>query len=332
MLSSDIQLFDIIVELTQQQDSLSLTQCFVELLRSHMPIDRVCIFEVYPAEREILKDSSRSIHGYLIREALGDITNLRQLSELMEPSLLDLKPERPCFSTKGQVVFPIPSEKGVTRLISIHTKPLISEEWTWIVRLSEIYANLVRIFDVKERDKLTRLLNRQTFDDQLMRILDCSRLSMIHTGRISEGSHWLAVVDIDHFKRINDRFGHLYGDEVLLLLAQLMEGYFRQTDLLFRFGGEEFVVILVNTDREGCQQALDRFRVEVSQFKFSTVGCVTVSIGCVELHSHELPTTLFDQADQALYAAKQNGRNRLEFYTCQQHPSKSPKDGAIELF
>ncbi|CAK0769908.1 Diguanylate cyclase (GGDEF) domain [Gammaproteobacteria bacterium] len=330
----DCRLFDLIETLTQRQDSLSLTDCFIGQLRAHTSIDRVCIFEVYVADRELLPGSPRSVKGYLIREALGDISQLRQLSDLMEPPLIDLQPENnPCFSGKGKVVFPIPSKTGVTRLLSLQVKQLLtSDDWSLIVRLLEIYTHLVRIFDDKERDKLTGLLNRQIFENHLVRILEYSRLSMSHSGRPSEGSNWMAVVDIDHFKRINDRFGHLYGDEVLLLLARLMTAHFRHTDLLFRLGGEEFVIIVVCTDAEGCHQALERFRLAVSQFAFPTVGQVTVSIGCVELHPHELPSTLFDQADQALYAAKQNGRDRLVFHPSQGSHYAAPEDGTVEIF
>ena len=95
-------------------------------------------------------------------------------------------------------------------------------------------------------------------------------------------THWLAVSDIDFFKRVNDDFGHLYGDEVLLLMANIMRETFRGTDILFRFGGEEFVIVLRSTNQQGAHQALERFRITVEEYDFPQVGNVTISIGYIE--------------------------------------------------
>src|SRR3546814_19890916 len=84
--------------------------------------------------------------------------------------------------------------------------------------------------------------------------------------------YWLAVADIDHFKRINDTLGHLYGDEVLLLLAQVMKRSFRHDDLLFRFGGEEFVIVISAPDRGSANIAFDKFRRNVETFTFPQVA------------------------------------------------------------
>ncbi|WP_054773977.1 GGDEF domain-containing protein [Methylogaea oryzae] len=105
-----------------------------------------------------------------------------------------------------------------------------------------IYQNYQALLNESQRDRLTNLLNRKTFDDQINRIL-AEQLSA-HHRRGDAGVYTLAIFDIDHFKRINDTFGHLYGDEVLLLFARIMTQTFRNDDLLFRFGGEEFVALL----------------------------------------------------------------------------------------
>ena len=121
----------------------------------------------------------------------------------------------------------------------------------------------------------------------------------------------LAVLDIDHFKRINDRLGHLYGDEVLLLFSRLMRECFRDNDLLFRFGGEEFVVVLHDIARSQAAAVFERFRRKLEGRAFPQVGTVTVSTGFVAIGAQDLPSTIIQQADAALYHAKHTGRNRV---------------------
>ena len=185
------------------------------------------------------------------------------------------------------------------------------------------YEFQVQLLDDKERDVLTGLLNRQSFDFRLLQIL---------TQQREKGNHsWLACFDIDHFKRVNDTFGHLFGDEVLLHFAQLMKRSFRFTDYLFRFGGEEFVVLFSDSSNEGIHLALNRFREKVASFDFPIDDSVTVSIGYTRLIPDVLPTTLVDRADQALYQAKNTGRNRVIGYeSLTQRQEKSTSD--VELF
>ena len=125
--------------------------------------------------------------------------------------------------------------------------------------------------------------------------------------------NWLAVVDIDHFKQVNDRFGHLYGDEVLILVANILRSSFRSHDRIFRFGGEEFVVLLRNTTLSKAHKVFNRFREAVQEYHFPQVGNVTVSLGFVGT-SRGSPVEILGQADQALYYAKEHGRNQVCFY------------------
>ena len=169
------------------------------------------------------------------------------------------------------------------------------------MQVVEIYGNLIRLMDSRERDALTGLLNRQTF----------ATLFELAAQRNAGGAMALAVLDIDHFKKVNDTFGHLFGDEVLIHFARLMERTFRYTDDLFRFGGEEFVVLLSNTGRLDARTAMERFRRVVENYAFPGVGNITVSVGFVDCSPGVLPTTLVDRADQALYFAKDSGRNKV---------------------
>jgi diguanylate cyclase (GGDEF)-like protein len=184
-----------------------------------------------------------------------------------------------------------------------------------------VYRNFQNLLDYSERDSLTGLLNRKTFDDQLARMLHGAhepdpRQSGMPERRQphAEERQWLAVVDVDHFKAVNDRFGHLYGDEVLILIANLLQSSFRTQDRVFRFGGEEFVVLLRSTTLENAWKIIERFRCNVEQHAFPQVGQVTVSVGFVSIRAFESPVVTLGHADQALYHAKSSGRNRACHY------------------
>lgn len=179
-----------------------------------------------------------------------------------------------------------------------------------------VYRNYQSLLDYSERDSLTGLLNRKTFDEKFARMInsktheptDCNDRRHTHAT-----SQWLAVVDIDHFKRVNDRFGHLYGDEVLILVANVLRSSFRSQDRVFRFGGEEFVILLRSTTLDEARMIFDRFRTNVEQHAFPQVGKITVSIGFAMI-TQETPVVILGQADQALYHAKDSGRNRVCYY------------------
>ena len=118
------------------------------------------------------------------------------------------------------------------------------------------------------------------------------------------------MVDIDHFKRVNDNHGHLIGDELLLLVSQLMRSSFRFDDTLYRFGGEEFVILLRAPARDHARIAFERFRKRLASHDFPRVGSVTASIGFTEIRDLDLPSSAFERADQAVYFAKESGRNQ----------------------
>ncbi|WP_027484124.1 GGDEF domain-containing protein [Rhodanobacter sp. OR87] len=183
---------------------------------------------------------------------------------------------------------------------------------------ARIYANYTVLLHESEHDKLTGLYNRRSLERQLQRLLHQHEqtLRVLPPARAVPGEPaaeppqvWLAILDIDHFKRINDTYGHIYGDEVILLLAQQMRACFRRSDVLFRFGGEEFV-ILFGAASEGIVHAvLERFRQRIAEHVFPQVGSVTVSIGYAGVGRHDYPASALDRADKALYYAKQHGRN-----------------------
>jgi diguanylate cyclase (GGDEF)-like protein len=122
------------------------------------------------------------------------------------------------------------------------------------------------------------------------------------------------MLDIDHFKRVNDNYGHLIGDEVLLLLARLMRASFRFHDQLYRFGGEEFVVLMRCNGEAQAAGALERLRTNTAEHLFPQVGNITISIGFSEVRTGDTPSGAFERADKAVYYAKEHGRNQVCSY------------------
>src|SRR5262249_34123645 len=135
-----------------------------------------------------------------------------------------------------------------------------------VAGILRILKNHLALLDYGERDTLTGLLNRKTFEANFDKLRQRRR----HAPVGNEPS-WLGVLDIDHFKSINDTYGHLFGDEVLLLVAQLMKQSFRAADHMFRFGGEEFVVALDRASASGAQTAFDRLRTRIASYDFPQV-------------------------------------------------------------
>jgi GGDEF domain-containing protein len=147
---------------------------------------------------------------------------------------------------------PVPAvhrPRRVRRAGGAHPGPLTGEQTRLVSSILRVYRNFQGLLDYSERDTLTGLLNRKTFDGSFLRVVaqgDRRRTRTARSARkrISPETFWLGVADIDHFKLVNDTHGHLIGDEVLLLIARLMRSSFRFQDQLYRFGGEEFVVLL----------------------------------------------------------------------------------------
>ena len=151
-------------------------------------------------------------------------------------------------------------------------------------------------------DPLTGLNNRRAFDHSL-------ELELAVVARRGTPLS-LLMLDVDHFKQINDTFGHDAGDKVLVAIAQALSGCARVIDVVARVGGEEFAVILPNTDAQGAHEVAERMRIAVAQ-SGSLVQPTTVSIGAATLQDKEDALGLYARADEALYAAKASGRNRV---------------------
>lgn len=204
-----------------------------------------------------------------------------------------------------------------------------------ILGVIEVFTNYFNLLDASQRDQLTGLLNRYSLESNLDRLWG---LLAAHEGRdhnLSESQpHWIGLLDIDHFKKINDLYGHVIGDEVLIIASRLLRKSLRHTDLVYRYGGEEFVVIVSADNAESALRIFERVRVRVENFPFPQVGRVTLSGGFAKADIKVLPKEVINRADSSLYVAKDTGRNRIFFYDTliEQGRLKEVSTGSVDLF
>lgn len=326
------ELVDSVADLTASRDREALEIAFATMLLELTKVASVILWRV------IRRDGVTMLQKRAHVDAKGSIIAHGVANEAFEGLVpIDARPIlRMCYAAKRllrhspdkdgahQYIFPVSNGQNIGWLVEMLSDAhLRSDQERLALGMLRIFFNHVSVLEYGDFDELTGLLNRRTFDETFNRIASrgrgeiagsqgaiVNRRTSAKTGQHSE----LAVLDIDFFKRVNDQFGHPYGDEVLVLFARLMTKSFRDTDQLFRFGGEEFVVLLNDISKREAHRALERFRVAVSSFLFPQVGKITVSIGHTSIINGDTGSAAFGRADLALYAAKQKGRNRTLSY------------------
>jgi diguanylate cyclase (GGDEF)-like protein len=179
----------------------------------------------------------------------------------------------------------------------------------WVKYLTPAIAKLLDnelLMNMAFRDGLTGLLNYRAFSEILLTEWERSRRYRTVFS--------LMMIDIDHFKRINDEHGHPAGDLVLKAMASGLQGRVRKSDLVFRYGGEEFMVMLPETKLSKARLLAERIRGYVEKMRLPAAIPLTVSIGISQYRDGLMPADLVEQADTGLYCAKDRGRNRVEAY------------------
>jgi len=189
------------------------------------------------------------------------------------------------------------------------TKPFMLEEFYCRVNQNiETISHIRAIRDSAIRDYLTKVYNRRYLFEAGLKLYENSRRKNL--------SLMAAMVDIDHFKHVNDSYGHHTGDVALQRVAAALESSIRATDLLGRYGGEEFCILAINVTEEGCREFFERIRQKVADIRIPHKGMelsFTVSIGVNGVPGESLEQ-MIGWADEALYQAKQTGRNRVVFH------------------
>ncbi|MEA3553943.1 MAG: GGDEF domain-containing protein, partial [Campylobacterota bacterium] len=153
-------------------------------------------------------------------------------------------------------------------------------------------------------DGLTQVYNRNKFDELF-------ELEIKNTKRYKTPL-CVAIIDIDKFKNFNDTYGHLIGDEVLITMAQTVKTHVRETDTFARWGGEEFVILLKNTNVKNAKIVSEHIKDRIEENNHKTAGKITASFGLTQYIENDTIESIFKRCDDALYIAKENGRNRVE--------------------
>ncbi len=164
-----------------------------------------------------------------------------------------------------------------------------------------------QLFIAATTDPLTKVPNRRMFMEQ-------AHTEIVHSKR-EEAPLFLLMVDVDHFKSINDNYGHRVGDLILKNIAIVLKECKREEDIICRYGGEEFLILPRKINFEDARALADRIRLTVEGYPFNHKGenlLVTVSIGLAQSAPEDTIETLIDRADEAMYRAKERGRNRVE--------------------
>jgi diguanylate cyclase (GGDEF)-like protein/PAS domain S-box-containing protein len=201
------------------------------------------------------------------------------------------------------------TEKGKMLFVDVLATPIFNEAGTKVVQVIESHRDVTEAVELEKQlqhmattDRLTKVYNRMKFDEELK--------SQIEWAQSTKNPLGLIMFDLDHFKSINDTYGHDVGDEVLKRVVGHVMSSIRKSDTLARWGGEEFMIITPLTDIFELKTIAESLRVKLEKLDHDTAGQVTASFGGSVLKPHDTFSSLIKRVDSALYESKQNGRNR----------------------
>jgi diguanylate cyclase (GGDEF)-like protein len=182
---------------------------------------------------------------------------------------------------------------------------LLAVFWIIYYFIKQLDTRDVKLLEQANKDALTKIYNRHVFNQDIEKM---------NPQRKNIGQ-FLIMLDIDHFKNVNDTYGHSTGDTVLIRLSEIISKNIREHDKFYRIGGEEFAIISLHATLNDALEFAERLRQEVKTSSFEKIGSLTVSIGISQIHEDDTGSKLFDRADKALYNAKENGRDQVQVYT-----------------
>ena len=256
--------------------------------------------DFYVTPRELL-ESGKAYDLYLVDMVLPELTG--------DKVIMDIRVHQPNSIIIGMSQFT--GEKSITTLLMAGADDYIHKPFDAASLISRIKIN-VRSYQYKKRlelmavtDGLTGLYNHRFIFERLEE----------ETAKVARYGRLLSIImlDIDNFKQVNDTFGHRAGDEVILSVAHAIMASLRKTDVAGRYGGEEFLVLLPETDLKAAHIVAEKIRNTVALLQFETKDlAVTISAGVAEAEKGESFEALINRADAKLYTAKRNGKNRVE--------------------
>jgi diguanylate cyclase (GGDEF)-like protein len=351
-----------IIKLTDHRDrsllELTLSKALIDLLR----IDRVVIARVLSEEgvKRWLEVASLDVRGggkvsdplRIDFQSLSLLADARyRLQALQNRSLA----EHAWAGEEGPRISYLPlfsdSSSDDEGVIEVHSGSSLSAgELQVIEDMVHVFRNMYNLLAYSDRDALTGLLNRKSLDDTFYSavleemdhglegetgVLEARVLPVSERRHRVPPNYWLGTVDVDNFGVINDKSGHLIAEEVLLLVARIMNNTFRTYDRIYRLGGEQFAVLMHCPDEALVLAAFERFRANMEKFNFPQVGRVTACAGFTRVTADDSPSTTLERAERAVDYAQRNGRNQV--YSHDDLVRKgffgdAVKVGAVDLF
>jgi diguanylate cyclase len=287
------------------KENLSLIKKIDGQLASNKPLDAIFIdalFSEFLSDSQNIEDNIFTPFGETLKSTLAQLDNQVSSGQAAISHLNKIG------KALGQLDEEKPLQNITTFLLNAIRQSTAQHESlsTELYKASEEVSQLkLKLEESRQEaliDTLTGLLNRRGCDKKLQAL----SLDNIHSS---------LVIDIDHFKKVNDSFGHSVGDKVIQLVAKIIKEHVTPDDIPVRYGGEEFVVVLSNKSQQFAHTMAEKIRLAIAKLKLvqrqsnTQLPSITVSIGVAELHNNMTWATLFNNADQALYQAKNSGRN-----------------------
>lgn len=284
-----------------------VTPAAIEVLRQEFEIDgtgdREPASERYLDVSDDLQDAAEA----LVQHAADGRVAIRDYGEVLARTVVQLG-EEPSRADSMRVITLLSTE---TVKMAEHNRDLRERLASTSARVEKLRRMLADEKQAASTDQLTSLPNRRAFDGRLKRAL-----AKIATDGGTSAT--LLLLDVDHFKRFNDTYGHSTGDLVLRLVGRLLVENIKGRDIAARYGGEEFAILLVGADLDAGANVARQICTTLANQRFKLTrtteqgqGRVTISIGVAQLRTADSPGSVMDRADAALYAAKHAGRNRV---------------------
>lgn len=326
-----------IIKLTDHRDrnllELTLAKALINLLR----IERVVIARVVSADgvKRWLDIVAMDVRGG------GKVVDPLRVDFQTLPALDDQRDRLRCLQSRDLLEIAWAGEEGPrisyaplygdsgddAGILEIHSGSVLDGGQLEVVRdLLHVYRNMYNLLAYSDRDPLTGLLNRKSLDDTFYSaVLDelgegadvgvPERNAAVLPGQERRHrvppNYWLGTISVDDFGLIGDKGGHLIAEEVLILVARIVNNTFRTYDRLYRLGGEQFAVLMHCPDEALVVAAFERFRANMEKFNFPQVGRVTACAGFTRVSADDSPSTALERAERAVDYAQQHGRNKV---------------------
>mgnify|MGYP003624123453 CR=1 FL=1 len=337
----DVPFINQILDLEGEKIGIIKGDAFVKILRQKYP--SLNIIEVEDIKEGLDKVKNGELFAYLDTLAsigyefqqkyFGELKIAGKISENLKLSIAVVKEDKTLLTILQKTVnkitnemhreifskwIPIKYQKGIDYdlvwKISIGAILFIILVVYWnrkIIKTNKLLQEAKKDIEVKNKeleklaitDKLTNLYNRRKLDELLQNELNRSE-RFKHTFAVT-------ILDIDYFKKVNDTFGHQTGDKVLIEISNILRTHIRTTDFVGRFGGEEFVIICPESQKDGVYNLMESIRLDVQNHTFKDIGNITMSFGIALVKENDTSESLLKRADIALYEAKNSGRNKV---------------------